>query len=266
MRVEAVVADLDGTLVGEDSNVSQATLDSLRMLRAAGIPLVIATGRVPQDLRGLDCVTRDAQVTVCCSGSIGRTAQRTLWQDQLMPEAVAQVVATAAAYGAGVAGFDGSTWRLTERYVRLGPAGGHRAPRVAVSAGALTDTSCVTMSVVHEERDVLAALARDLDSVVGIGLSRVAGLDILDITARSVDKGTGVLRALQVIGADPAAAVSFGDMPNDIPMFAVTGRAYAVGCGHPEVAAAADEVLAPVEHDGFASKINAFAASHWRIV
>ena len=44
MRVEAVVADLDGTLVGEDSNVSQATLESLRTLRAAGIPLVIATG------------------------------------------------------------------------------------------------------------------------------------------------------------------------------------------------------------------------------
>ena len=166
-----------------------------------------------------------------------------------MPEAVARVVATAVAYGAGVAGFDGSTWRLTGRYVRLGPAGGYRAPRVAVSAGALTDTSCVTMSVVHEERDVLAALTRDLDGVVGIGLSRVAGLDILDITARSVDKGIGVLRALQVIGADPAAAVSFGDMPNDIPMFAVTGRAYAVGCSHPEVAAAADEVLAPVEHD-----------------
>jgi hydroxymethylpyrimidine pyrophosphatase-like HAD family hydrolase len=121
------------------------------------------------------------------------------------------------------------------------------------------------MSVVHEERGVLAALARDLDGVVGTGLSRVAGLDIVDITARAVDKGVGVLRALQVIGTDPAAAVSFGDMPNDIPMFAVTGRAYAVGRSHPEVAAAADEVLAPVEHDGFASKINSLAASQWRI-
>jgi hydroxymethylpyrimidine pyrophosphatase-like HAD family hydrolase len=265
VRVEAVVADLDGTLVGGDFNVSRATLESLRTLRAAGIPLVIATGRVPQDLRALDCVVRDAEVTVCCSGSIGRAAQRALWQDGLMPEAIAHVVATAVAYGAGVAGFDGSAWRLTERYVQLGPAGGYRAPRVAVPAGVLTATSCVTMSVVHEERGVLAALARDLDGVVGTGLSRVAGLDILDITARAVDKGVGVLRALQVIGADPAAAVSFGDMPNDIPMFAVTGRAYAVGRSHPEVAAAADEVLAPVEHDGFASKINSLAASQWRI-
>jgi hydroxymethylpyrimidine pyrophosphatase-like HAD family hydrolase len=128
VRVEAVVADLDGTLVGEDFNVSRATLESLRTLRAAGIPLVIATGRVPQDLRALDCVARDAQVTVCCSGSIGRAAQRALWQDELMPEAVAHVVATAVAYGAGVAGFDGSAWRLTGRYVQLGPAAGYRAP------------------------------------------------------------------------------------------------------------------------------------------
>lgn len=264
MRIEAVVADLDGTLAGADLSVSAATLGSLRTLRAAGIPLVIATGRVPQGLRELDSLAREARVTVCCSGSIGRAAQRTLWQEELAADAVAQVTAAAIAYRAGIAGFDGNTWRQTERYLRLSPSHGYGTSRVTVAASTLARASCVTMSVLHEDSDALAAIARDLDGIVGTGLSRVAGLDILDITARAVDKGIGVLRALKVIGANPAAAVSFGDMPNDIPMFAVTGRAYAVG-GHPEVAAAADEVLAPAEHDGFAGKIRQFAASQWRI-
>ena len=265
MRVEAVVADLDGTLVGEDGVVSEATVESLRTLRAAGIPFVIATGRVPQGLCELDGVARDARFSVCCSGSIGRSAQRTLWQDELMPEAVAQVVATALSCEAGVAGFDGSTWWQTERYVQLSGTRGYAVQRAAVPAGVLGRISCVTMSVLHEEGDALAAVAQDLGGVAGVGLSRVAGLDVLDITARTVDKGIGVLRALKVIGVDASAAVSFGDMPNDIPMFAVTGRAYSVGCTRPEVVAAVDEVLAPAEHDGFAGKIKAFAASHWRI-
>ena len=265
MRIEAVVADLDGTLVRPDLTISPATLDSLRGLREAGIPLVIATGRTPQGVSELDSLTHHAQIAVCCSGSIGKAAERTLWQDELAAAAIANVVARAVSCQAGVAGFDGRTWLQTERYARLCQPGGYGVQRAAVSAAVLSQTPCVTMSALHEDGDVLAALARDLDGTVGVGLSRVAGLDILDITSRCVDKGAGVLRALQVIGADPAAVVSFGDMPNDIPMFAVTGRAYAVGCDRPEVAAAVDEVLAPVDRDGFAGKIAALAASGWRI-
>lgn len=265
MRIEAVVADLDGTLVRQDLTVSPATLDALRALRAAGIPLVIATGRAPQGLGELDSVTRHAEITVCCSGSIGKAARRTLWQDELGAEAVAHVVTTAVSRQAGVAEFDGRTWRQTERYTRLCPPGGYGVRCAAVPAAALRQAPCVAMSVLHEDGDVLAALARDLAGTVGVGLSRVAGLDILDITSRYVDKGAGVLRALRVIGADPAAVVSFGDMPNDIPMFAVTGRAYAVGCDRPEVAAAVDEVLAPVDRDGFAGRIAVLAASGWEI-
>lgn len=266
MRVEAVVADLDGTLVGEDYSVSPATVESLRTLRAANVPLVIATGRVPQGLRELGPVARYARIMVCCSGSIGRTVRRELWQYRLLSHAAAQVVDTAVSYGAGVAGFDGTSWQQTEQYERLGPKHGYGAPCTTVPTGVLRETRCVTMSVLHDRAGALVAVARDLAGLVGVGLSRVAGMDILDITSPDVDKGVGVLRALKVLGANPAAAVSFGDMPNDLPMFAVTGRAYAVGCGHPDVVTAVHEVLAPVEDDGFASKINALAASEWRMV
>ncbi len=259
------MADLDGTLVTHDFSVSSATLASLRALHAADIPLIIATGRVPQGLVELSAVTKYARITVCCSGSIGSTPTDRLWQHTIAADGVAQVVDTAVAHHVGVAGFDGTAWLQTAAYMRLSPTRGYGAPRVLVSSDTLRETPCVTMSVLAERVDALTAIARELDGTVGIGLSRVAGLDILDITAPTVTKGVGVLRALDLIGADPAAVVSFGDMPNDLPMFAVTGRAYAVGGGHPEVVAAADEVLAPVELDGFATKIRALAASQWSI-
>jgi hydroxymethylpyrimidine pyrophosphatase-like HAD family hydrolase len=54
-------------------------------------------------------------------------------------------------------------------------------------------------------------------------------------------------------------------MPSDIPMFAATGRAYAVGAGHPAVAAAACKKLDPVEQDGSARKVLDLAASGWNL-
>ena len=63
----------------------------------------------------------------------------------------------------------------------------------------------------------------------------------------------------------PAAAISFGDMPNDLAMFRVTARSYSVGDSDPEVMRAATDVLPSVEDDGFARKIADLAASDWTI-
>lgn len=263
MRVEAIVADLDGTLVDAGYAVSPATIDALETLKAERIPLVIATGRIPQGLDELPSVARYAQVAVCCSGSIGVTPTGAVWRERLEGPAIAEVIDRSLAAGAGVAGYDGRNWHQTDTYYRLAPQGGYGVPRSAITPDRLAETRCITMSVLHGSADALSDLAAGLSGLVGVGLSRVAGLEILDITAPAIDKGVGVLRALNLISVEPASTISFGDMPNDMPMFAVTGRAYAVGLAHNVMRVAVDEVLAPVERDGFAAKIADLSASGW---
>jgi len=265
VRIEAIVADLDGTLVARDFSISAASFEALEQIRAAGIPLVLATGRAPVHLREFCALMRYADTTVCCSGAIGLAGSRRLWQFHLTRAAVRLVVRTGELHGAGIAGFDGTMWHATEAYRALNPGidGGGQCVSV-VAAGTLAAIRCVTMAAVHSG-EVLTEITRALPGAVRTGLSQVAGQPILDIMPSLVDKGTGVLRALHSLGANPAAAVSFGDMPNDIPMFAVTGVAYAVGAGHPAVACAARETLVPVEQDGFARKIRDLAASDWRL-
>ncbi len=85
------------------------------------------------------------------------------------------------------------------------------------------------------------------------------------MTAEGVDKGTGTVRALETLGLAPDAAISFGDMPNDLAMFRVTGRSYSIGSADAAVMGAATEVLPSVEDDGFARKIADFAAAGWII-
>ena len=264
MRIEAIVADLDGTLVRPDFSVSGATIAAVRDIRAAGLRLVIATGRAPVHLPELGPLLSYADIAVCCSGAIGRAGPRQLWQLPLSRAAVDRVVETAGRYGAGLAGFDGTRWHVTGEYQRLNPAITTAARPPEVSLPALSSLRCVAMAAVHS-RGVLPEIVAALGDSVRTGLSQVAGRPIVDITSARVDKGTGVRRALTVLHVNPAAAISFGDQPSDIPMFAVTGCAYAVGAVSPAVGTAAGATLDPVEHDGFARKIRALATAQWRL-
>jgi hydroxymethylpyrimidine pyrophosphatase-like HAD family hydrolase len=111
-------------------------------------------------------------------------------------------------------------------------------------------------------RHIAELVAAEADSAA---LSHVGRSTVLDVTAQGVDKGAGTQRALRMLGIDATAAISFGDMPNDLAMFRVTGRSYAVGESDDEVMRTATEVLPGVEDDGFARKILELAAADWTI-
>jgi Cof subfamily protein (haloacid dehalogenase superfamily) len=266
MRVAAVVADLDGTIVRSDFSISPATLEALDMIRASGVRFVVATARTPQGLEYLGVPSDRTDIAVCCSGSIGWSAERQtmLWMEMLQPHAVRRVVEIAESEGAGAASFDGVFWRMTAEYARLSPTQPHGTTRVVVSAEELSVAPCCTMAV-RQEGDDLNHIAALVASQADTGaLSHVGRSTVLDVTRNGVDKGTGTVRALATLGLEPDAAIAFGDMPNDIALFRATGHSYSVGAVHPDVIDAADEVVPDVEHDGFARTIVALSAAGWQ--
>jgi Cof subfamily protein (haloacid dehalogenase superfamily) len=267
MRIEAVVTDLDGTVVRPDFSISPATLQALDLVRSSGIAFVIATARTPQGLEHFQALAERTAIAVCCSGAIGwQSRQKTrTWMEELTPIAIRRVLEIAVSEGAGVASFDGTLWRMTEEYFRLSPTQPHGPTRVVVDNAILAETPCCTMAVRHGGGDlshIAALVAAEADSAA---LSHVGRSTVLDVTAQGVDKGTGTARALEALGIDRTAAISFGDMPNDLAMFRVTARSYSVGESDPEVMRAATDVLPSVEDDGFARKIADLAASDWSI-
>jgi Cof subfamily protein (haloacid dehalogenase superfamily) len=267
VRVEAVVTDLDGTVVRSDFSVSPATLTALDLIRSAGIAFVIATARTPQGLEHFEVLAPRTRVAVCCSGAIGwsSTEQETKWVAWMTPEDIGRVVEIAVDEGAGVASFDGRLWRMTDEYYRLSPAQPHGPSRVVVETAVLAETACCTMALRHANGNldrIAGLVAAESDSAA---LSHVGRSTVLDVTANGVDKGTGTCRALEALGLAPSSAISFGDMPNDLAMFRVTGRSYSVGESDPDVMSAASEVIPSVEHDGFARKIADLAAADWVI-
>src|SRR5262249_36873181 len=70
--------------------------------------------------------------------------------------------------------------------------------------------------------DELLDIAR---SVIPATLATVtqAGLGYVEITAPGVDKGSGLAVVANELGIEPGDVCVFGDMPNDVPMFAWAG-------------------------------------------
>jgi hydroxymethylpyrimidine pyrophosphatase-like HAD family hydrolase len=106
-------------------------------------------------------------------------------------------------------------------------------------------------SVDHDVDTLLAAAERIVPPHVASVTQ--AGLSFVEICPPGVDKGTGLAVVAETLGVDPADVLVFGDMPNDLPMFAWAGWGrVAVANAHPSVLAVADEVTLSNDEDGVA--------------
>lgn len=254
MRVRAVVSDLDGTLLRPGGTLGETTQRAIRSLDEAGIPFLVATGRSLYGIRDTLAPVREAvALGISSSGAIGYHPGRaeTLWRHALEPATVDHVVGELLriAPRAGIAGFDGEGWTVTESYHRvrgLWPTG----PVEVAPASHLARSGCCALVVTDSALDS-AMLARGLgDAGIGAEVATVtyAGPNLLDVVPPAVDKGYGIRRACDLCGIDPAEVVAFGDGPNDLALFEAVGLAVAVANADPSVLAAAD-LIAPSNDD-----------------
>ncbi len=254
----AVVTDLDGTVI-DQGTATAATLDAAVALAAQGIPLIAATARTPVGVSSLESLVPHFTIAVCCGGSFGwepRTGE-TLWREDLPAATVEQIVAvvTEAWPDAGIAAYDGGRWMMTEAYASRRWAARKGATEI-VPASAYARRPVCAMSICHPRHS--SDEMRDM--IISAGIDPAPGLNygaanLLDVVAGGIDKGTGVRRALAMLGVDPADALAFGDMPNDLSMFELCGRSVAMGNAHHDVLAAASVITDSVTDDGFSNML-----------
>lgn len=255
--VRAVATDVDGTILPGRLPVRDATLRAAQALKAAGIPLIVASARVPP-IERIAVLHPYIEIAVCSNGSIGYrpSTGEQLWRHDIPAATLTHAVEiiTGLLPDAAIRTWNGPVWTVNEHYYAargFWPGSGHRVGTrdelVAVAASA--------MSVCHPT--VTAPELRELLVEAGLGPEMVTmsagGLDILDLVAPGVDKAAGLRQALELLEIDPADVVAFGDASNDVPMFNLVGHAVAMGNAWDDVLAAADAVTTSVEEDGFAT-------------
>ncbi|MGW1890375.1 HAD family hydrolase [Streptomyces sp. NPDC002004] len=251
-----VATDLDGTLLRSDDTISARTRDALAAVTAAGAAHIVVTGRaVPwtrhilDDLgyRGLAVCGQGAQVY---HAGEQRLLTSVTLDRQLAGLALAKIEAEVGplALAAGRDGVDGE--------VLAGP--GYRVqegPLPVVPFTDITEMWAAPLNKVYiqhpalSDDDLAEAARRTAGDLVGVTM---AGAGIVELLPLGLSKATGLSLAARRLGAKAADTIAFGDMPNDIPMFAWSGHAVAMANAHDDLKAVADEVTTSNEDDGIA--------------
>ncbi|MET8150041.1 HAD family hydrolase [Actinoplanes sp. NPDC049668] len=252
-----IATDLDGTLVRSDDTVSAYTHEVLERVRAAGIRLVAATGRGPRLTRLTREDIRNADFLVLAQGGwvIDQGEGQILRSERLPGPDLAAVLADLEAEIGPLSVMvealehdDSPLWGDYDPTWRY-PVVVERRPRAGCVAGDVI--KAFARSFDRHVDDLLATAQRIVPPHVASVTQ--AGLNYVEICPPGVDKGTGLAVVAQAVGVDPADVLVFGDMPNDLPMFAWAGWSrVAVRNAHPTVLAVADEVTLSNDEDGVA--------------
>ncbi len=246
--------DLDGTLLGSNSQVSGASIAVLRRVAARGVHLVAATGRSHFTAGNRLAVTQAVEWAVCSNGATlyHVPSNKVIDQWPIGAEDLAVTMKTLLeTFPDLVFGWEApGRYQWTESFESLNQ--NFAAPREVVADDAPLPANVLTLFVAHPELiryDLLEAVA-PLTNGVTVSTS---GTAFVEITASGVSKAAGLARLALRLGVDPDETIAFGDNLNDLDMLAWAGRGYAMANAHHQVMAqATHRTRLPCTQDGVA--------------
>ena len=258
MTVRLVATDLDGTIVRSDGTISARTRDALAAAEAAGLMVVLVTGRPPRWMAEVAEATGHTGLAVCANGALLYDLHTETVVDSrlLEPAALREVVARlrAAIPGLVFAVEHGMSFAHEPDY-RHGWAIGAADTRVG-AIDSILDRAAAKLLARHPTLEPEALLQQAIEVLDGQATAtHSSSYGLLEISASGVTKASGLAELAGRHGITAAEVVAFGDMPNDLAMLVWAGRSVAMANAHPQVLAAASERTGSNDDDGVAQVV-----------
>jgi Cof subfamily protein (haloacid dehalogenase superfamily) len=251
-------------LIGEDAELRPRTREAIAAARAAGIHVLIVTGRMFRSVRPYVQAAGIDDPVVCYQGAVvaDPISGRFLLHDPIPLELARETIAAVEAEGYPLNCYVGD-----ELYVAR-----HTAASDAYASFQNLD--------VHVVGDLLGWLNEPPTKLVGVGdPGELDGLErrleeqfdgrlyiskslpyFLEFASPDVTKGSGLGFLAEYLGFSQERTVAFGDGENDLPLLEWAGYGVAVGNADERVKAVADFVCPPVTEEGVAQVIEAYLA------
>ncbi|MBE6779302.1 MAG: NUDIX domain-containing protein [Ruminococcaceae bacterium] len=266
------VTDLDGTLLQDDSTLSDYTVDTFNRLISRGMMLSVATARgtIGVQLVGLDRIHFRVPLVMLGGVLLYDLARRRIIHSCEMSadtvKAILSVFRKAERHpqlyrrrGNEVHIYYTSLLPQEEGFIHRATADGHTFQQYYHRVSHLKDSPAIFFSC-QSPYDRQLSLKEQLDRIPGI--RTVLYQDtytednwFLEVYREDAGKDRGVERLQQRLHAD--RVVAFGDNVNDIPLFSVADLALCVQNASPAAMAAADRQIGANSEDGVARYLHA---------
>lgn len=232
-RPAMIASDVDGTLLDDDEKVNPRTRAVVHAAVDDGARFVLATGRPPRWVQPVVDALGFAPVTICANGAViyDPATDRIISARTLSTELLAELadIATTAIPGAGLAVErvgDSAHDAATPQFVSS-PGYEHawlNPDNTEVSMADLLSAPAIKLLVRKagaRSADMATVLAEPLAELADITYSTNNGL--IEVMPLGISKASGIEELTGPLGIAADEVVTFGDMPNDIPMLRWAG-------------------------------------------
>jgi Cof subfamily protein (haloacid dehalogenase superfamily) len=275
MTPKLIALDLDETTLNPQSRLSPGNRAALEAAIAAGIEIVIASGRsldtLPEEMTHFPGI----RYAICGNGSMvyDLTAHTVLVQHFLPPETAGQVLRlTQGAFLTYEAFVDGCAYAQSD-YVNLPTnylCGENSAAYIQATRRPVPDIAAFLLN--HETRldsldivvgnlQVKETMMQRLKTLSGIYITSSVP-HLIEISNEACGKHRGLAFLAEHLGIPQSAVCAFGNADNDADMLAWAGLGIAVANGSPTCRAAADVITSDYLEDGVAQAFEAHLQIH----
>jgi Cof subfamily protein (haloacid dehalogenase superfamily) len=268
--VTGVAADLDRTLVARDGELRPRTVAAIADARQAGIPVVVATGRMFRSVAPyLEQAGIDDPV-ICYQGAavVDPRDGTFLLHERLELDVARSAIAILEELGHPPNVYvDDELFVAHETEYSRAYSSFQHLPVTEVGDLLTWLRSPPTKLVAVGDPDALPALKDRLRERLGASVFLTTSLPhLLEVGHPGVSKGTGLAFVADRLRLDPTGLVAFGDGENDVELLEAAAFGVAVGDAHPRLLEVADWRCPGAEVEGVAGVIEAVVAAARRPV
>jgi Cof subfamily protein (haloacid dehalogenase superfamily) len=257
-RPRLVATDLDGTIVRDDGSISERTLAALELVESSGAEVVFVTGRPPRWMHQVAQVTGHHGLAICGNGAVvyDLRNERIVGTHPMDVTAARKVVGLLREAVPDVSfAVETETGFMHESRYPVLP----RDVSIVHAVGPVEELlhgPVLKLLARHDtlDPDVFLALAR-AKAGAHAEFTHSSAIALVEISALGISKASTLAWFCAQRGIRTEDVVAFGDMPNDLPLLAWAGQAYAVANAHPDVLAAVERHTASNQDDGVAQVI-----------
>jgi Cof subfamily protein (haloacid dehalogenase superfamily) len=261
-NIRLLIADVDGTLLTPDKELTERARRAVLALGAAGVAFAITSGRPPRGMRMLVGPLGLTTPIAAFDGGMLVHPDLSPMDEQDLPAAiVGQIVEAIDRHK-----LDAWIYRGVDWFVRT-PTASHVdreqrtvrfEPKVVPNFDDLRD-GIVKIVGVSDDLPAVAHCEADVRQQFGKHVSATRSQPYyLDVTHPDANKGAVVTRLSELLDVSTELIATIGDMPNDVLMFARSGLSIAMGNSSPEVQRTAHRVTRTNTEEGFAEAVEKF--------
>lgn len=268
MTYRVIALDLDGTLLDRQKRILPESLDALAKARAAGIKVVVVTGRHHVAIHPFYQALKLDTPAICCNGTYlyDYQAKKVISSDPLSVEKTRQVITLLERYD--IHGLlyvdDAMLYQKTTGPVLRSLAWSESLPEAqrpnivhveSLVAAADRAQSIWKFATSHADTLALREFATQVENDLGLACEW-SWHDQVDIAKGGNSKGRRLQEWVESEGLSMSDVIAFGDNYNDLSMLETVGLGVAMGNADDAIKARAKLVIGTNEQPSIAEVIN----------